>query len=62
MLLNRQIYYYIKQTILQLGGLVLKTLACCARGPGFYTLGGEPKIFQGPSSAKSQLDVIWMGR
>ena len=30
---------------------MVKTLACCAGG-------GEPKIFQGPSSEKSQLDVI----
>ena len=35
---------------------MVKTLACCPGGPGFDPrAGGEPKIFQGPSSAKSQL-------
>ena len=45
--------------------VVLKdVVACCDEGLGFdrsvRSVSGEPKIFHKPSSAKPQLDVIWM--
>ena len=46
-----------------LGGLVFTMLDCCI-GWKFrvQSLGGEPKVFYGPSSAKYQLDVVRMKR
>ena len=46
-------------------GLVVKTLACCAGGLGFDPQVENPKFSDlddgfMASSAKSQLDVVWM--
>ena len=38
------------------GGLVVKTLASGAGGPGFDAWVENPNFFRGPSSGKSQLD------
>ena len=43
----------------QLGGLEFKTAALDV---SVHFPGGEPKMFQRSSSAKSQLDVVWMRR
>ena len=57
-------HFNAKLYIKQLGGVVVKMLACCARGPGFYPQAENPKnlrtfISKIPAGCRSDETLNW---